>query len=84
MADIMRVEACPEPGRRQARGRAGAGRGQAGGRPGAGPTDGPSYSDEIVSLNPVGSVTSNARAPHSVSRGSESRVMPAAFARAAT
>ncbi len=39
--------------------------------------------DEIVSRNPLGSVTSNARLPHSVSCGSESSLMPAAFARVA-
>ena len=40
-------------------------------------------SDEIVSLNPVGSVTSKARLPHGVSCGSESSVTPAALARLA-
>ena len=40
-------------------------------------------SDETVSLNPLGSVTSKARVPHGVSCGSLSRVTPAAFARAA-
>ena len=40
--------------------------------------------EEIVSLNPLGSVTSNARLPHSVSCGSESRATPAFLARAAS
>ena len=40
--------------------------------------------DETVILNPVGSVTSNARLPHSVSCGSESSFTPDCLARAAT
>ncbi len=40
--------------------------------------------DAMVSANPLGSVTSKAREPHSVSCGSFVSVMPAAFARAAT
>jgi hypothetical protein len=40
--------------------------------------------DAIVSRNPLGSVTSKARVPQSVSCGSFASVMPAFFARAAT
>jgi hypothetical protein len=41
-------------------------------------------SEEIVSVNPLGSVTSNARVPHSVSWGSVPRVTPAFLASAAS